>query len=208
MKLCIISDTHLKHKFLKLPDADLIIHCGDGTSMGKEHEVHDFFKWYASLGQYKYKIFIAGNHDFLFERNRSLALSHKSANIIYLEDSGVEIEGIKFWGTPVQKIFYNWAFNRAEDVLEKYWQIIPNDTDVLITHSPPFMIGDYVWRSGNQGSPSLRKEVLERIKPKIHCFGHIHEGYGINKIDDTIFINASNLDENYNCINDPILIEI
>ncbi|MDA3781465.1 MAG: metallophosphatase domain-containing protein [Bacteroidales bacterium] len=212
MKLCIISDTHGKHKQLELPDADMIIHCGDSTSMGKEHEIHKFMKWFSKLEQYKYKIIIAGNHDWLFERNRLLAKTHIPDNIHYLEDSEVIIEGIKFYGSPVQKIFYNWAFNRSEAVLANHWKAIPDDVDVLITHSPPYGIGDYVYNGysndGNQGSPSLYKEIFERIRPKIHAMGHIHEGYGIKTIDGIKFINASNLDGNYYCVNKPVVVEI
>ena len=210
LSICIISDTHNKHKHLgKLPDADCIIHCGDFTSVGKEHEVRDFFKWYTKLEQYKYKLIISGNHDWLFERNGILARSLVPKNIIYLEDSGVEIEGINFWGTPVSKPFNNWAFNRPEEKLAQHWAAVPDNTDVLITHTPPYLILDYVERSkSHEGSPSLYKEVVERIKPKIHCFGNIHERYGIKIIEETTFINASNLDGEYMCVNDPILIEI
>lgn len=210
MKICIISDTHNKHKYLgKLPDADVIIHCGDFTSMGKEHEIRDFLKWYSNLEQYKYKIIIAGNHDFLFERNRGHAIRLVPRNVIYLEDNGVEIEGIKFYGSPVQLPFYDWAFNRPEEKLVQHWAAIPDDTDVLITHGPPFMIGDYVpWSHKHQGSPSLYKEVVERIKPKIHCFGHIHEGNGMKIIENIKFINASNLNDNYLCVYKPFIIEI
>lgn len=212
MKLCIISDTHGKHKQLELPDADMIIHCGDSTTMGKEHEIHKFMKWYSKLDQYKYKLIIAGNHDWLFERNRSLAKTHIPENITYLEDEEVVIEGIKFYGTPVQKPFFNWAFNRTEAVLARHWAAIPDDVDVLITHSPPYGIGDYVSNNFNvethQGSPSLYMEVVKRIRPKIHCFGHIHEGYGIKEMDEIKFINASNLDDDYYCVNEPIIVEI
>lgn len=212
MKLCIISDTHGKHKQLELPDADMIIHCGDSTSVGKEHEIHKFMKWYSGLEQYKYKIIIAGNHDWLFERNRLLAKSHIPDNIIYLEDSGVEIEGIKFYGIPVQKHFCNWAFNRTEAILANHWGAIPDDTDVVITHSPPYGIGDYVSHGystdGHQGSPSLYMEMVKKIRPIIHCFGHIHEGYGLKEIDNIKFINASNLDGEYYCVNKPFVVEI
>jgi len=209
MKLCIISDTHNKHKRLTLPKADVIIHCGDFTSVGKEHEIRDFMKWYSSLEQYEYKIIIAGNHDWLFERAGMFARGLVPKNIHYLQDWGVTIEGIKFWGTPVQRPFNNWAFNRPEEKLKQHWEAIPDDTNVLVTHSPPYMIHDYVpWSMQHGGSPSLYKEVVERIKPKIHCFGHIHDGYGIKVIEGTTFINASNLDEDYMCVNDPVIIEI
>jgi len=211
MKLCIISDTHGKHRQLDLPSADIIIHCGDFTTIGKEHEVVNFMKWYSKLDQYQHKIIIAGNHDWLFETQGILARDIVSnfGNIHYLEDTGVEIDGINFYGTPVSKPFCDWAFNRHPDTLIKHWKGIPDNTDVLITHTPPHSILDFVdWGKTNEGSPTLRMEIQDRIKPKINCFGHIHEGYGIEIINETTFINASNLNRRYDCVNQPILIEI
>lgn len=210
MKICIISDTHNKHKRLaRLPDADMIIHCGDFTSVGHGHEIREFMKWYGALNQYKYKLIIAGNHDWLFETNRVLALADVPKNVIYLEDSGVEIEGLNFYGIPVQPPFNNWAFNRPESKLAEHWKAIPDNTDVLITHCPPHTIFDWsIYDNIHTGSPSLYFEVVNRIKPKLHCFGHIHGGYGIKVIENTTFINASNLDEDYMCVNLPVLFEI
>jgi Icc-related predicted phosphoesterase len=210
MKICIISDTHNKHKRLGvLPNADMIIHCGDMSSVGHSHEIHDFMGWYGHLKQFKYKLIIAGNHDWLFERNRLIAMDKVPENVTYLEDSGIEIEGIKFWGSPVQPPFNNWAFNRPEEKLAQHWQAIPDDTDVLITHGPPHSIFDWsIYDKIHTGSPSLYFEVVDRIRPKLHCFGHIHGGYGIKVIENTTFINASNLDEQYMCVNPPVLFEI
>jgi Icc-related predicted phosphoesterase len=192
-----------------LQEADVIVHCGDISSVGHHHEVVNFLKWYSKLDQYKYKIFIAGNHDFLFEEESLLAKMEVPQNIIYLEDNGVEIDGIHFWGSPVSKPFNNWAFNRPEEKLQQHWEAIPGDTDVLITHTPPYSILDWVnWNKSHEGSPTLYKEVFERIRPKIHCFGNIHGGYGKKTIDGITFVNASNLDENYECVNDPIFLEI
>ena len=210
MKLCIISDTHMKHKFVDLKNlqADVIIHCGDMTGNGGTGAITDFMTWFSGLEQFKYKIVVAGNHDWLFERNNVLARELVPDNVTYLEDEEVIIEGVKFYGTPVQKIFCNWAFNRHESKMAQHWAAIPNDTDVLITHSPPYSIFDNVPWSGNQGSPSLYKEVVERIKPLVHAMGHIHEGYGVKVIENTTFINASVLDGDYMCVNDPILVEL
>lgn len=210
MKICIISDTHTKHKFVDLKNikADVIIHCGDMTGNGGIQAIQEFMNWFSNLEQFKYKICIAGNHDWLFERANIRAREVVPENVIYLEDEEIVIDNIKFYGTPVQKIFCNWAFNRHESKLAQHWAAIPDDTDVLITHSPPYGIGDYVEGSGNQGSPSLYMEIVKRIKPKIHCFGHIHEGYCIKEFDDIKFFNASNLDEYYQCVNDPIIVEI
>lgn len=209
MKICIISDTHNKHKRLaRLPNADMIIHCGDFTSMGREHEIRDFMKWY-SLLPYTYKLIIAGNHDWLFQTNRLMAMEKVPKNVTYLEDSGVEIEGIKFWGSPVQPPFNNWAFNRPESKLAEHWKAIPDNTDVLITHGPPHTIFDWsIYDNIHTGSPSLYFEVVNRIKPLVHAMGHIHGGYGIKVIENTTFINASNLDEDYMCVNAPMTFEI
>jgi Icc-related predicted phosphoesterase len=196
---------------LGLPDSDIIIHCGDITGRGTEHTTRDFLEWFNDLDQYKYKIFIAGNHDIIFEQSPSMAkeILNDYNNVIYLEDDGIELNGIKFWGTPVSKPFLNWAFNRPEKKLEQHWKAIPDDTDILITHSAPYKIMDYGPITDDRtGSPSLYREVIERIKPKVHCFGHIHNGYGIYKQNNITFINASNLDENYKIKNKPIIINI
>jgi Icc-related predicted phosphoesterase len=213
MLLCIISDTHNKHKRIKnLPNADVIIHCGDMTSMGYEHEIISFLKWFSKLSQYKYKIFVAGNHDWLFEKNGLLARSLVPDNVIYLEDNGIEIEGKYFYGSPVQSPFENWAFNRPEEKLKQHWEAIPDNVDVLITHSPPYGFGDYTpMTKDHVGSPSLREEVLTRVKPTVHCYGHIHDGYGIRVVENTtptLFVNASILNDDYIRTYDPILIEI
>jgi len=211
MKICIISDTHTKHKFLnydlKSIEADVIIHCGDMTGNGGIKAIEEFMEWFSNLDQFKYKICVAGNHDWLFERANLRAREAVPENVTYLEDEEIIIGDIKFYGTPVQKHFCNWAFNRSEAKMAQHWVAIPDDTDVVITHSPPYGIMDYV-NYEHQGSPSLYMEIVKRIKPKIHCFGHIHEGYGVNVIDDINFINASNLDGQYQCVNEPIIIEI
>lgn len=207
--ICIISDTHNKHMCLgQLPVADMIICCGDFTSIGHAHEIQNFMRWYSRL-PFKYKLIIAGNHDWLFETHRLLALEKIPENVIYLEDSGVEIEGIKFWGIPVQPPFNNWAFNRPEKKLAQHWANIPNDIDVLITHCPPYSILDWsIYDNIHTGSLSLYKEVVERIKPKLHLMGHIHHCYGVKIIENITFINASNLNENYECVNKPFLVEL
>lgn len=212
MKICFISDTHTKHELLTpdLPDADVIAHAGDITGNGGSGAIKDFLEWFSGLDQYKYKIFVAGNHDWLFERDKLFARELVPDNVIYLEDEEVVLDGIKFYGSPVQLPFCNWAFNRPEYKLNQHWQAIPDDTDVLITHSPPYGVKDYA-RLGTEthcGSEGLYHEVTDRIKPKIHCFGHIHSEYGLSEIGETTFINASNLNDNYQYQNRPILVRI
>jgi len=208
MKIVVISDTHTQHRKVKLPDADMIIHAGDISSRGLQHEVFDFYQWFGSL-DYKYKIFIAGNHDFYFEKHsQATILKEIPDNLIYLNDSGVEIEGLKIWGSPIQPWFYDWAFNRHRgDAIKKHWNLIPRNTDILITHGPAYGVLDKTIRGMPVGCEELRKSI-DTIKPKVFICGHIHEAYGVEEISETKFINASVLDEHYRLVNSPVLIEI
>ena len=207
MKLILISDTHGRHDDVDIPDGDILIHAGDLSSRGREFEIDDFLDWFSNQ-PHKHKIFIAGNHDFFFERENQETINSKMPNnVIYLNDSGIEIEGVKIWGSPIQPEFYNWAFNRERgDEIKKHWDLIPLDTDVLITHGPPINILDKTIRRKSVGCEELLIAV-NHIKPKIHVFGHIHEAYGVEIIDDTTFINASILNERYYYTNDPIIFD-
>ena len=204
MKIILISDTHNNHNF-RIPKGDVLIHAGDVSSRGTKKEINDFIKWFQSQ-PHTYKIFIAGNHDFYLEKIVDTKI--EIPDIIYLNDSGCEINGIKFWGSPIQPTFYNWAFNRKRGVeIKKHWDLIPKDTDVLITHGPPHKVLDETLNGDYAGCKELRKKVLE-IKPKLHVFGHIHEGYGKLLRNEIIFVNASLFDEKYKGTNDPITVEI
>jgi Icc-related predicted phosphoesterase len=207
MKLVFISDTHNQHAKIKVPKGDFLIHAGDFTGRGHKYEVADFLDWFAAQ-PHKYKIFIAGNHDFLAEREPDVMKALIPKNVIYLNDSGVELEGIKFWGSPIQPWFYDWAFNRQRGAdIRKHWDLIPAKTDVLITHGPPFGILDCVKRDGSMvGCQDLKKRI-EDNPVKINVFGHIHEAYGFQKHDDVLFINASVLNEEYEMKNPPVVVE-
>lgn len=208
MKIVAISDTHGKHQNLVLPKGDMLIHAGDVSSRGKENEVIEFLKWFAAA-DFKYKIFIAGNHDFYFERFGDEMINQLiPPNVIYLNDSGIEIEGIKIWGSPISPWFYDWAFNRHRgNDIKKHWDKIPQNTDILITHGPAFGILDLTSRYENVGCKDLL-EKINVINPKFHICGHIHEAYGQVKKNETEFLNASVLDENYLLKNKPIIFEI
>lgn len=207
-----ISDTHSKHKFLTskgmgniLGSGDFLIHAGDISSVGKAHEVKNFLEWFSNT-DFKYKIFIAGNHDLGFEYGFNLDQEYKDKGVIYLQDEEVVIDGIKFYGSPWQPEFYNWAFNlpRGEKLAEK-WSKIPNDTDILITHGPALGILDYAPMGGHVGCEELYKRVFE-VKPKIHVCGHIHDGYGQKSVDGVEFLNASVLNDMYEHSHKPIVI--
>ncbi len=215
MKIVCLSDTHNCNENIEVPAGDILLHAGDATVRGTEYEVENFLSWFSSL-PHKKKIFIAGNHDWLYETNNRFAkLITANFKIIYLQDSFIEIEGLKIYGSPWQPRFYDWAFNlnRGPELAEK-WELIPLDTDILITHGPPNGILDEVPRKywiENTGCEELRKRVetlAEFGKLKVHLFGHIHCGYGQMEKFGVKFVNASNCDEDYNPTQPPIVIEI
>ena len=209
MKIVFISDTHGQHRKLKnLPKADLIIHGGDVSKLGKDHEVEDFIHWFLRL-DYAHKIFIAGNHDFYFE-DYSLDFIQKklTSNCHYLCNSGVEIEDVKIWGSPITPTFFNWAFNADRGKpIQKYWNMIPSDTNILVTHGPVKGMLDRTTSNINAGCEDLLKTV-EKLKPKFHLFGHIHEAYGKEKVNETTFVNGSLLNEKYELVNSPVEIDL
>lgn len=205
MKLVIISDTHTKEKDLILPKGDILIHSGD-FDIRSILDLQIVIEWFESL-DFKHIIWTGGNHDLhLEELFRFNIMPNMPKNIHYLCNSSVEIEGIKFWGSPFSPQFgIGWAFNGHSQYLKKIWDTIPSDTDIVITHCPMFGINDQV-RGVNQGCPFLRDKIKE-IKPKYHIHGHIHEGYGIYCDEKTVYVNASIMDEFYDPINKPVEIE-
>ncbi len=208
MKFVAIADSHGKHSNLVLPKGDVIIHAGDVSKKGEENEVIDFLNWFKGL-DYKHKIFIAGNHDFFFERtSQEIIEKLMPENVIYLCDNGVTIENIKIWGSPITPWFFNWAFNRHRgDSISRHWELIPSNTDLLITHGPAFCKLDKTKNGQNVGCENLLN-TIRKIKPKIHISGHIHESYGQIYTSTTKFINASVLDENYALKNAPITFDL
>lgn len=186
-----MSDTHdrLHHYKHPIPDGDIFIHAGDFTMSGKQESVIRFNEFLGQL-PHKYKLVIAGNHETTFDprvrgkrfpseeiNNTTEEMSDLLTNCIYLEDSGVEIMGIKFYGSPWTPEFScNWGFNavRGAEIRSK-WDKIPKKVDVLITHGPPLGHLDQTQRGEHVGCEDLLNVVTE-IKPQFHIFGHIHEG--------------------------------
>jgi len=199
MKLTFISDTHSHHDNITLESGEMLIHCGDFTRYGALEDVEHFANFMADQ-DFNYKIVIAGNHDSCFEDERKEQAERyfSDKGIIYLNDSGIEIEGIKIWGSPIQPGTYDkafkWSFNRkrGEDI-RQHWQLIPDDIDVLLTHSPAFGILDLSVHDTPVGCKDLL-HTIQQIKPKVHACGHIHEAYGIKEEQETIFVNACSLD--------------
>lgn len=201
MKLVCISDTHSMHDQVDVPPGDILIHAGDATSTGSKNQLVSFFEWFRNQ-PHEHKIFVAGNHDRLMERRPHVLKKHMEG-IHYLCDSGVIIGGVKFWGSPWQPEFCNWAFNLPRGrALENKWRLIPYDTDVLITHGPPYGVGDKTERGELVGCTDLALRV-RYLELRYHIFGHVHEGYGVHDRS----INAAVCDERYRPINKPLVLE-
>jgi Icc-related predicted phosphoesterase len=200
MKIVCISDTH--NERITIPDGDVLIHSGDATIQGTRAEAEAFADWWNDL-PHKHKIFVAGNHDWLWQRSPSLA----NSIVPSLHEKTAEIDGLKIYGASWQPRFFDWAFNlsRGRDIAER-WDLIPNDTDILITHSPPHGILDET-RGQNVGCYDLL-DAVKRVRPRLHVFGHIHSSYGQLEHCDTQFVNASICDEAYTPNRLPIVIEL
>ncbi|MEX2475284.1 metallophosphatase domain-containing protein [Marinobacter sp.] len=209
MRLVCISDTHSMHRQIQVPEGDILIHAGDCLGVGTLEELEDLDSWFAEQ-PHRHKILIAGNHDWCFQDEPQDARALVQ-NAHYLQDSSFELEGLTFWGSPWTPVFFNWAFNleRGERMAER-WAQIAAGTDVLITHGPPAGILDAVPTATgflNVGCEDLTRAV-ETLAPKLHIFGHIHEGYGQQQIGQCRYINASTCTGCFQPLNPPIVIDL
>ncbi len=206
-RIVCLSDTHNCNDEISVPDGDILIHAGDASIRGTTGEIALFNEWFANL-PHENKIFVAGNHDWLFETNPAAARKLLDSKIVYLQDTSIEIENFKIYGAPWQPRFYDWAFNlhRGREIEQK-WKLIPRDVDILITHGPPNGILDRTPQGDFAGCEELRR-CVEEIQPKAHIFGHIHSGYGTMEKFGIKFINASNCDESYEPSNPPIVFDL
>lgn len=220
------SDTHGKHGSIieeHMPEADILLHAGDFTNAGDPKQVQSFATW---LDNYpaKHKIVIAGNHDVTFEpeyckRNWNrwqqtqedceqarAALIQSSS--IYLENRAVEVMGYNVYGTPYQPAFCDWAFNlEGRDALRECWSKIPDETDILISHGPPYGMGDLCFHGQRVGCRDLL-ETIRRKQIPVSVAGHIHEGYGVIDDGGTLFVNASTCNLKYRAVQPPIVIDV
>ena len=218
MRLVCLSDTHNRHREIAVPEGDVLVHAGDATMRGSRREVEDFAAWLVAL-PHRHKVFVPGNHDWMFQREPQAARA-LIPGVVYLEEAGVTLDGVSFWGSPWQPWMMSWAFNlRRGEPLRRKWELVPAGTDVLVTHTPPHGIQDRVMKitgrdfaaaTGHDrhvGCEELRA-ALPRIRPRVHVFGHIHEGHGILEDDGTRFVNPSCVDMNYREIQPPLVVEL
>ena len=204
LKIVAISDTHSLHQDMTIPDGDLLIHAGDFSKQGSIRELEEFNTFLGTL-PHRHKVVIAGNHDFCFERTPDEA-RRRLTHAIYLQDEEIEIEGVRIWGSPWQPWFFDWAFNlqRGSEIREK-WDLIPDGIDILVTHGPPHGQRDATIMGDAVGCEELL-DVVCRIRPTYHIFGHIHEGYGQSRADGVQFVNASSCNFDYEPIQAPIVL--
>ena len=209
MRIVLLSDTHT-HQGLSIPAGDVLVHAGDATSTGTPDEVERFLQWFDAQ-PHRRRLFIAGNHDWLFQRqpDRAARMLAGHPGITYLQDAGVEIDGLRFYGSPWQPEFCQWAFNlpRRGQALREVWARIPEGTEVLITHGPPHGTLDQVRGGLHLGCEDLAARVAA-VRPRLHVFGHIHDGFGVRRSGKTVFVNASTCDEAYRPINPPVIVDL
>ena len=217
MKIVAISDTHGYHKGLRVPDGDMLIHAGDFSMRAKEGDVTEFAEWFKKL-PHKHKIIVPGNHDCYCDGNKLLSRDIFSP-VIYLDHEQTEVGGYKIFGSPYSACIYEpspWSFDYVPDSdrSKRLWEQIPYGMDILITHGPPKGILDKVRSSRhgedpNVGDVNLLLAVRNKI-PRVHIFGHIHEGYGVyeSSVWTTKFYNVCICDVNYQPTNPITIFEL
>ncbi len=195
MRLVLMADTHLYHEGLVVPDGDVVIHAGDFCRRGSLDELAVFAAMWAAL-PHAHKIVVPGNHDWCFQRAPEAARAMLPGSTV-LMDEACTVGGLRFYGAPWQPEFGFWAFNlpRGAPLREK-WALIPADTQILITHGPPFGVGDRTRHAlrqhpdGHTGCEDLLVRVRE-VKPALHAYGHIHEDGGAWTRGPTVFANVT-----------------
>lgn len=206
VRVVCMSDLHHKYKQLfEIPDGDILLIAGDLTLRGEGHELSAFNDW---LGQqtHKHKVIIPGNHDLTFESNWEWAEAHVPEADAILNQTTYEAEGLKIYGEPRQPWFHDWAFNVARPDMKKVWDKVPEDTDIVLTHGPPWGVGD-LCRNGHVGCVHQREYIIKH-EPRLVVCGHIHEGYGLYQLGKTLVANASTCNSKYQLVNPPIVVDM
>jgi|LULS01.1.fsa_nt_gb Icc-related predicted phosphoesterase len=219
MKIIVVSDNHSDYSF-ETPEGDLLIHAGDFSYRGTVSEIITFANW-LSEQPHKHKLFIWGNHE-LVEADEShyRNLIEERSGAICLHNREYEIDGLKFFGSSFTPIFGRWAFLMDDEQRKRYWENAPDDVDVLVTHGPPKNILDVV--KGHEVEPGKLeplgcrhlRDYIERVKPKLMTFGHIHDSAGQmilkhwDSLHDTICVNGALMNEKYKLTNKPIVVTI
>jgi predicted phosphohydrolase len=207
MRVVAVADTHLFHDArYAVPDGDVFVHAGDLCRRGDLDELAEAARWSAGL-PHRHKLIVAGNHDWAFARPAEAARARALlGGAVYLEDSGVELDGLRCWGSPWQPAFHGWAFNLPRgDALRAVWARIPAGLDLLITHSPPAGIGDHAgWNDAARAGCAELRARLAVVAPRLHLFGHIHQDGGLWRVGATVHANVTS----WECTRAPTVIDL
>ncbi len=207
MKIVIISDTHKEHCAFARLEGDVLIHCGDMFNLSDVHEsnIEAMDRWF---GEQDFDVVLCtgGNHD----RPLEMVLRDNPQpfqNAIYLQDASYIHNGTMFWGAPWVPYLSGHAFFATGQQLAKKWSMIPAEVDVLITHTPPRSILDISSHGFELGCDDLL-DAVHRIRPKVHCFGHVHHSRGQIQDRGTLFLNASSIRRGVSGVLEPIVVEL
>lgn len=217
------SDTHGMLHEAEVPDGDILVLAGDilpnfystsarwSDAERQLQALDELATWVTDCMSHRKVVLVAGNHDWVFQLEPKQARKVLAAypKIVYLEDAGAEILGVRFWGSPWQPEFCGWAFNLPRDgrELRRAWAKIPAELDVLVTHGPPHGILDLVER-GERVGDALLLERVRTVKPRVHVFGHIHGSYGRETVGETEFLNVALCDESYMPVQRPLVLDL
>jgi Icc-related predicted phosphoesterase len=208
VQLTVISDTHGRHEALGSLEGDVLIHCGDFCDGFTEEpaEVERVDAWFAEQ-EFELILCVGGNHDFAvvgrIKKNQPVF-----RNAVWLQDAAHSHRGVTFFGSPWVPFLQGWAFYMSEQGLGEKWAMIPDRTDVLITHTPPYGVLDQS-RGGarNLGCPQLLERV-EAVAPRFHLFGHVHASAGIEERGATTFVNAAVVSSALDAVREPVMIDL
>lgn len=201
-RVTVISDTHWRHEGLQLPPGDLLIHCGDMLNLGgRSNSLKKIDEWFGRQ-QFQLILCTGGNHD----QELQSALNQRSQpldNARFLQDELVEFRGLKIYGAPWVPDLPGQAFFKTKPALTEVWSRIPTGPDILITHTPPKGMLDRSSKGRCHGCEALSQE-LKRVRPRVHCFGHVHASAGCSRVGDTLFINASSVNSGAGTMRQPV----
>lgn len=207
MRIVVISDTHGGHEELALPSGDVLIHCGDFENLFQANpdailQIDDWFK----RQEFDLVLCTGGNHDHLIQECLNEG-RQPFEHAVFLKDEAFAHRGVTFHGSPWVPHLDGHAFFADDDRLRDAWAAIPDDVDVLITHTPPAGILDISSTDLMLGCACLAERLVQ-LGPKLHCFGHVHASAGTCQVGTTTFVNASSVGSDFRIKNEPFVIDL
>jgi len=205
IRLVLISDTHELHRELDVPDGDILIHCGDISMMSRSlAAIEDFDDWLGAL-PHKVKLLVPGNHEFVLEDSGHRGLI---TNATMLVNESVKVMGLRIWGSPTTPLV-DGAFGVISDIdRARLYEQIPKDTDIVVTHGPPYGVLDQAPGSEYHAGCCQLLAAIQRVKPRLHVFGHAHGCFGTMDTPETLFANVALLGSDGSLSNAPVVLQM